>query len=272
MGLDRVDCCTDSGRVPDDNATRPTSVPVEEFLATVPERRRNESADLIRMMREITGEPPTMWGPSIIGFGSQHYRYDTGREGDMPRLAFSPRKATLTIYFEGFDRYGEELAKLGKHKTGVSCLYLNKLADADLDVLRGMLVTSYAHSDDAPGSKVTTVDGYVKSVPPAARPMFDELRELVRGAIPHADEVFSYGIVGYKPVKGRARVFVSGWKDHVAVYPVPADPDLQAELAPFIRGKGTLWFPLSQPLPRDLILRVVEALVRDAATPATKDS
>lgn len=269
--LTEIDPSTDSGRVPDDNATRPPSVQVEEFLATVPEGRRNESGELIRMMREITGEPPIMWGPSIIGFGTQHYRYGTGREGDMPRLAFSPRTATLTMYVnEGFDRYGGHLARLGKHKSSVSCLYLNKLADVDPEVLRDMLEASYALSS-ATTPKATTVDQYVASVPPAARPMFDELRDLVRNALPHADEVFSYGIVGYKHVKGRARVFVSGWRDHVAVYPVPADPDLQAELAPFVRGKGTLWFPLNRPLPRELVLRVVDALAGDAAPPDTKE-
>ena len=266
-GLDRLLPDDDSGQMPDDSATRPTAVPVDEFLATVAERRRDESAKLIQVMNEITGEPPVMWGPSIIGFGSQHYRYDTGREGDMPRLAFSPRKANLTIYFEGFDRYGQHLAKLGKHKTGVSCLYLTKLTDADPAVLRDMLQTSYAQSG-APTGKVSTVDEYVAAVPPASRPMFDELRQLIRGELPHADEVLSYGIVGYKTVKGRARVFISGWKDHVAVYPVPADPALRTELEPYVRGKGTLWFPLTEPLPRDLIVRVVAALVGIDTPPA----
>lgn len=85
-----------------------------------------------------------MWGPSIIGFGTQHYKYDSGREGDMPRLAFSPRKASLTIYFEGFDNYAQELKVLGKHKLSVACLYINKLTDINLDVLRTMLEKSFA--------------------------------------------------------------------------------------------------------------------------------
>lgn len=251
--------------MPAEAVTRPTPVPVEDFLETVTERRRNEAHELMSMMQDITGDKPTMWGPSIIGFGSQHYRYDTGREGDMPRLGFSPRKATLTVYFnEGFDRYySEHLARLGKHKTGVSCLYLTKLADVDLAVLRQMLEASYALGE-SPAEKVTTVDQYVAAVPADARPMFDELRELVKGALPHADEVFSYGIIGYKQGKGRAQVFVSGWKDHVAVYPVPADPELASELASYVRGKGTLWFPLTEPLPRDLILRVVASLAGPA--------
>ena len=250
----------------DDAVTRPTSVPVQEFLDTVPERRRREAAQLIAMMRDITGAEPTMWGPSIIGFGSQHYRYDTGREGDMPRLSFSPRKATLTIYFsEGFDRYGDHLARLGKHRSSVSCLYLTKLDDADLGVLRDLLEASYSLAE-APPTKPSTVDEYVATVPPVARPKFDELRRLVRDTLPQADEVLSYGIVGYKPVTGRARVFVSGWRDHVAMYPIPAQPDLQADLAPYVRGKGTLWFPLDEPLPRSLIVRAVTALAADTPT------
>lgn len=85
-----------------------------------------------------------MWGPSIIGFGAQHYKSEAGREGDMGILGFSPRKASLTIYFyEGFDRYGEELGRLGKHKLSRSCLYINKLADVDLKVLKLMLQSSY---------------------------------------------------------------------------------------------------------------------------------
>lgn len=97
------------------------------------------------MMREISGEQPVMWGPSIIGFGSIHYRYKSGREGDIPLLGFSPRKTAITIYFsEGFSDYQAELAHLGKHTTSVSCLYIKRLADIDVAVLRQMLVHSEA--------------------------------------------------------------------------------------------------------------------------------
>lgn len=123
--------------------TQPTGIKVESFLESVSDKRREEARTLIAMMREISGEKPYMWGPSIVGFGSMHYRYETGREGDMPRLAFSPRKASITVYFEGFDRYGEMLTKLGKHKHSVSCLYINKLADINLDILRKMLEQSF---------------------------------------------------------------------------------------------------------------------------------
>ncbi len=240
--------------------TRPTGASVESFLQSVSDKRREEASRLIVLMQEISGAKPYMWGPSIIGFGSMHYKYDTGREGDMPVLAFSPRKASLTVYFEGFDKYASELAALGKHKASVSCLYINKLADINLDILRKMLEQSFAHSTKS-SAKPTTVDQYIASVPAAARPKFDELRRLVIETIPHAKEVLSYGIVGYKIDDKRARVFISGWKDHVAIYPVPRGIQLQTKLAPYIRGKGTLWFKLDEPLPKSLIKTVAKALV-----------
>nr|BFF08515.1 hypothetical protein GCM10023233_34840 [Brevibacterium otitidis] len=98
------------------------------------------------MVAEISGQQAVLWGGSIIGFGPQHYRYASGREGEMPTLGFSPRKAKLTLYFsEGFDAYRDDLARLGKHTTSVSCLYANKLADLDLGVLREMLTVSWRH-------------------------------------------------------------------------------------------------------------------------------
>ncbi len=241
---------------------RPSTASVEKFLRTVSDARREESLALIKLMRHITDEPPVMWGPSIIGFGSRHYRYETGREGDMPHLAFSPRKTALTLYFEGFDNYGEQLERLGKHTTSVACLYIPKLEDVDTEVLKEMLEQSYAQGGDEP-EKQSSVDEYVDRVPAAARPHFDALRDIVRNELPNASEVVSYGIVGYKIDAKRARVFVSGWKDHVAVYPVPKDEALRTELQPYIKGKGTLWFPLDQPLPTELVRRTVVALTSD---------
>jgi len=122
--------------------TRPTGQPVEEFLAAVPNRRRWADAQrLIELMRDVTGEEPVMWGPSIIGFGTFHYRYASGREGDSPLAAFSPRKQNLVVYLvDGFeDRYATTLARLGPHKTGRSCLYLKNLDDVRLDVLRELV-------------------------------------------------------------------------------------------------------------------------------------
>lgn len=128
---------------------QPTSVPVAEFLATVPERRQPEADVLIDMMRQISGEAPQMWGPSIIGFGEYHYRYANGRTGTTGRIGFSPRKAKLSIYFiDGLANYTDLLERLGKHTTAVSCLYVNKLADIDLDVLREMLVRCWQRAGE----------------------------------------------------------------------------------------------------------------------------
>lgn len=245
-----------------DNKTKPTTISVDDFLVTADDRRRAEARILIKMMRQISAQEPVMWGPSIIGFGSQHYKYDSGREGDMPRLGFSPRKASLTIYFsEGFDRHSALLSKLGKHKISVSCLYVKKLDDIDMEILRQMLEQSYKLSAGQP-NKPTEVEEYIARVPEVARPHFDELHSLVRGLLPNANEVLSYGIIGYKIDNKRARVFISGWRDHVAMYPIPKDEALRVELAPFIKGKGTLWFALGSPLPKVLIKKTVRALVK----------
>ena len=95
-------------------------------------------------MQEVTGEPPVIWGDSIVGFGTYHYRYKSGREGDWPRTGFSPRKQYLAIYImPGFSNYEALLARLGKHRTSVSCLYINKLADVDMNVLRQIITAAY---------------------------------------------------------------------------------------------------------------------------------
>ena len=127
-----------------ENKTQPTEVRVADFLSSVPERRQREAQVLIALYRGITGHEPVMWGPSVIGFGKYHYRYASGREGDAGAAGFSPRKARLTIYIpEGFTQHADLLAKLGKHSTSVSCLYINKLEDIDLGVLRDLLSRSF---------------------------------------------------------------------------------------------------------------------------------
>ena len=122
--------------------TRPTEVAVDSFLDAVPDPRRRQDGKRLRAMFErITGEPARMWGPSIVGFGSYHYKYDSGHEGTMCRLGFSPRKAELVLYVltpsAGQDAL---LARLGKHKTGKSCLYIRKLSDVDESVLEALTV------------------------------------------------------------------------------------------------------------------------------------
>jgi hypothetical protein len=129
--------------------TKATEVSVADFIAAVPEARRREEAAVIDAMhRRVTGLEPKMWGPSIIGYGSYDYVYDSGRSGTMCRAGFSPRKAAMTLYLMGHycDRQPEAdalFARLGKYKTGKSCLYVNKLADVDLDVLEQLIVLSW---------------------------------------------------------------------------------------------------------------------------------
>lgn len=131
-----------------ENKTQPTQVDVDSFLATVENKTRLQDArTIIEMMTRLTDEPAVMWGPSIIGFGTSHYRYESGREGDVPLVGFSPRKANLVLYLgKSFPDYNTLIAKLGKHKTGASCLYVNKLADVDLSILETMIERSAAHA------------------------------------------------------------------------------------------------------------------------------
>ena len=121
-----------------ENKTKPTSVFVDDFITAIENsRRRSDTLTALEMYTEITGFPPVMWGLSIIGFGSRHYVYETGREGNAPVACFSPRKANMTLYVGDTFKGSEVLyAKLGKHKKSVACLYINKLDDVDLDVLR----------------------------------------------------------------------------------------------------------------------------------------
>ena len=121
---------------------RPTEASVAEFLARVPDERRREDAHrLCAMMQEITGEPPAVWGSSIIGFGSYHYRCPSGHEGDSALASFAPRSQHLVIYLVGefTGRYQSVLARLGPHKTGKGCLYLKRLDDVDHDALRELI-------------------------------------------------------------------------------------------------------------------------------------
>jgi hypothetical protein len=123
-------------------AMRPTDAPVEGFLARVAdERRRADALRLCALMQEITGEPPVLWGTSIVGFGAYRYRYASGREGDSPLASFAPRSQHLVIYLVGgFEtRHRSVLARLGPHKTGKGCLYLRGLDDVDQDALRELI-------------------------------------------------------------------------------------------------------------------------------------
>lgn len=131
------------------NKTQPHDGSVEAFLNSVEdEQKRQDALQVLNMMKEITGYEPVLWGPSIIGFGTYHYKYESGREGDFMRTGFSPRKTALTVYImPGFGRYEELMAKLGKYKTGKSCLYIKRLCDVDLEVLGELISESVAHMD-----------------------------------------------------------------------------------------------------------------------------
>ena len=129
-----------------ENKTVPTSASVDEFIESIEnKRRRADAKKSLEIYKEVTGLPPVMWGSSIIGFGSIHYVYESGREGDMPAAGFSPRKANMTFYIDGnFEGSDELLAKLGKHRKSVACVYVNKLDDVDLEVLKDIIARQYA--------------------------------------------------------------------------------------------------------------------------------
>jgi len=130
-----------------DNKTKPTKASVAAFIdALTDQSKRADAKVLVKLMQSATGEKPKMWGPSIIGFGSYHYTYDSGREGDMPLVGFSPRKAATVLYItRAFSGSEALLAKLGKHTTSSNvCLYIKKLADVDQEVLVGLVAKSVA--------------------------------------------------------------------------------------------------------------------------------
>lgn len=125
--------------------TKKTNLSVDKFIESISDfDTRNDCWTLLNMMKQITKAEPQMWGESIIGFGNYHYKYESGREGDWFITGFSPRKQNLTLYMmTGFNEYETMLKKLGKHKTGKSCLYIHKLDDVDINVLKELISKSY---------------------------------------------------------------------------------------------------------------------------------
>jgi hypothetical protein len=128
--------------------TRPTRASVSAFLAAIPDPgRRADCRKVAAILRRATGARPRMWGPSIVGFGTHHYRYASGREGDWFIIGFAPRKDALTLYLMGgYQRHGPLLRKLGRHQRGRGCLYIKRLADVDLAVLTRLVQVSVAHA------------------------------------------------------------------------------------------------------------------------------
>jgi hypothetical protein len=126
-----------------ENKTRPTELSVDAFLDSLPEPRRADARAMVKLMQSVSRQKPKMWGASIVGFGSHHYRYDSGREGDMPLLCFSPRKSATVVYnMSSTDK--ALLDKLGKHSLSGSCLHIKKLSDVDPAVLKTILAKSLA--------------------------------------------------------------------------------------------------------------------------------
>ena len=132
-----------------DLKSRETTDSPDVFIGRVEgARQRDEAREIVTWMTELSDCPPRMWGPSIIGFGQYHYRYESGREGDMPRLAFSPRKGNTVFYINGgFENYAEIMDRLGKYKTGKGCLYIRSLADVDKTALVELLRSSLDFMD-----------------------------------------------------------------------------------------------------------------------------
>ncbi len=127
--------------------TKPTKQSVKDFVDAIKdEQQKKDCRTVSRIMKRITKANPKMWGPGIVGFGSYHYKYASGREGDWFLVGFAPRKQNLTLYImSGFKKYSALLKKLGKHKIGVSCLYVKRLDDVDMDVLTELIEDSVAY-------------------------------------------------------------------------------------------------------------------------------
>jgi hypothetical protein len=130
-----------------ENKTKQTDQSVQTFLDTVEDsKKREDCMTLVQLMQDVSGQPAKMWGSAIIGFGSYHYKYESGREGDAPLVGFSPRKQNLTLYIRASSGESDVLlSKLGKHKSGKGCVYVNRLSDIDLATLKEMVLLSVEH-------------------------------------------------------------------------------------------------------------------------------
>ncbi|MCH5374516.1 MAG: DUF1801 domain-containing protein [Planctomycetes bacterium] len=133
-----------------ENKTKPTKASVSAFVNSIDDpQKRADARRIAAMMRRATGKRPSMWGPGIVGYGTYHYRYASGREGDFMLTGYSPRKQALAVYIlAGFDRFGPLMKKLGSYKTGKSCLYIKRLSDVDTDVLEQLINASVKYMRD----------------------------------------------------------------------------------------------------------------------------
>tara|TARA_B100000965_G_C19450822_1_gene695170 strand:+ start:365 stop:790 length:426 start_codon:yes stop_codon:yes gene_type:complete len=137
------------------NKTQKTDASVEDFLNAVEdEQKRKDAFEVLRLMAEVSGKEAKMWGPSIVGFGTYHYKYASGREGNFMRIGFSPRKTALTLYImAGFSRYDTLMKQLGKYKTGKACLYIKRLEDVDQTVLLELMKASLQFMEEKYGKE-----------------------------------------------------------------------------------------------------------------------
>ncbi len=138
-----------------ENKTKPTTQSVLDFLNAVEHpTRKADGLYLYEAMKKVTGLEPRMWGPTIVGYGEYHYKYDSGHEGDSLRIGFSPRKSSLSLYImPNLDAFPDLMEKLGKYKMGRGCLYINKLADVDLEVLEELMIAAYGRMEELYPSK-----------------------------------------------------------------------------------------------------------------------
>ena len=160
-----------------DVKTKPTRVTAAEFIARIPDPvRRADAGALVKIFKRVTGEPPVMWGPSIIGFGSYHYKYESGREGDMCLVGFSPRSTAFVVYVHAASIGEARLARLGKHKLAGGCLHVKRLADIDVAVLEQLVRATADHTrsqhDASPRPKraVSRITTPKQPAPPTAKP------------------------------------------------------------------------------------------------------
>jgi len=137
-----------------ENKTKATTASVTSFIAAIADAgQRDDAKALVALMKRVSGEAAKMWGPSIIGFGNRHYKYASGREGDICRIGFSPRKGQMTLYLScELAKHAPVLARLGKHKTGKGCLYINRLADVEEPVLEELCKIALAERDQVKSS------------------------------------------------------------------------------------------------------------------------
>lgn len=132
------------------NKTQQTSINPVDFLNTIEDMQKKADCFIILgLFKELSGEEPKMWGPSIVGYGNVHYKYESGREGDNPKIGFSPRKDSITMYFNHrFDNFDELISHLGKYKLGKGCLYVKKIQDINIEVLRELVGNALQKKED----------------------------------------------------------------------------------------------------------------------------